>query len=108
MSIMDMAKKTVCKVLGHDWEHYYTTSNDKETKRAFSCQRCREARKVIINGVTLEGPDAQEVLDDMAEGVRAIMYLLDNVEPTCSAESVNGKTVIKYKGQDITDIVDLP
>lgn len=108
MSIMERAKKTVCKVLGHEWKHIHTVwdHSGENIRRSYRCQRCLDARKVTVNDEEVTGTEAQEILDDMHASTRAMMWLLDNVEPTASAETVNGKTIIKYEGQEITDVID--
>jgi len=102
MAIMDRAKRTLCRLLDHQWVLSYMVGNDRESRRSYRCERCSE-QKVVVNGVTLDPEDAKEVLDDMHKSMRATMWLLDNVEPTYSAETIDGKTVIKHDGEVIDE-----
>jgi hypothetical protein len=52
--------------------------------REYMCTRCRE-RKVIVEGVTLSPEESAKKSAEMWEGAKAVMWLLDNVEPDYSA-----------------------
>ena len=71
----------VCRIVGHNWEHSLTVGEARE----FMCTRCRE-RKVIVNGVTLTPEDSKEKSLEMWYSAHAVMWILDNIEPTCTTE----------------------
>ncbi|MGK3957860.1 DUF1660 family phage protein [Arthrobacter sp. R4] len=69
-------RRLLCRVFGHAWKHTMSVGDARE----YLCTRCRE-RKVIVNGVTLSPEDSAEKSAEMWEGARAVMWMLDNVEP---------------------------
>ena len=72
-----------CKIFGHRWKHTMSVGGNDGYRREYMCTRCRE-RKVIVNDVTLSPEESAEKSAEMWEQARAVMWLLDNVEPDYS------------------------
>jgi len=64
----------------HNWKHTMTHGGAKEQM----CTWCK-ARQVSINGVTLSPEESATKSAEMWESARAVMWLLDNVEPDYTA-----------------------
>lgn len=77
---MGKLKELVCSVRGHRWKVSISHGDDIEEL----CVWCGD-RKVTVDGRVLPEDEAKAKSDEMWGMAHAVMWLLDNVEPTASA-----------------------
>lgn len=87
--------KLLEKIFGHKhkWKHnstVWTPSRDpdnpvKDTHRTYYCTSCHE-RKHEFSNPDLTEDQKQKTIEEDDAGIKAMIWLLDNVEPTVSVE----------------------